>query len=126
MTHTTYRPEDYDNPQHDPAYCASHRDQRTPCRFGCELYQPDGRPIDGPRTTAATFAEQIAAAEGSTPNGEIARLDMLADWTAMYRNAAAEEGERWTEARIAANAFRRIAAATGRTWDEVFCIATGR
>jgi hypothetical protein len=44
----------------------------------------------------------------------------------MYSAALRDEQRgRWTEARTAASAFRRIAAAAGTTWEEIARIATG-
>lgn len=61
-----------------------------------QMYGPDGVPLDGPRTTAAEMAAQLARV-GIHPGAGL---------YPMYRNAAAYEGDRYIEAILGARLVR--------------------
>lgn len=69
-----------------------------------ETYGPDGRPLDGPRTTAAELAEQYRAS--STLHVDPITFDNCASYQ-MWRGAAFLEGDLYSEALRGANAMRR-------------------
>lgn len=76
-----------------------------------ELYQPDGNPIDGPRTTAAEYAHQLFEMEtyqrSRLTDDGLQWVDVLTE--EMWRNAAAEEGERYAEAIRGGRLYRVLA-----------------